>query len=266
MEFKTFERPGVEVNSLTSNNFLYPLLVPEPVAFYPLNKQFGTADVKRRLQITGISSNVSLTTGPFNTTDGAYEFWGNKNSYIQFPNKHGMLDVQTSISLMCWVRPEGQDGPLFQYDKKIRNWGVHIWIDRDRKFFSRIVEASYIMRKALESSRQLDVGKWVHVAATYNHTTGNNSIYVNGILNETRNISTGFRIAAEGKVRMGAIKKGKKHGFLRAAVSHMEVYNVSLNANQIRAVMNKGNSTINLIAFRLERRNSITKQLSVSTF
>lgn len=265
MEFKTFERPGVEVNSLTSNNFLCPLLVPEPVAFYPLNKQFGTADVKRRSQITGISSNVSLTTGPFNTTDGAYEFWGNKNSYIQFPNKHGLLDVQTSISLMCWVRPGGQDGPLFQYEKVPWRWGVHIWIEKG-KFRSRIYDADYTDKKiAIQSDQSLELGKWVHVAATYNHTTGNNSIYVNGILSATRNIGTGFRIAAVGKVRMGAVLVDNTR-FLKAAVSHMEVYNVSLNANQIRAVMNKGNSTINLIAFRLERRNSITKQLSVSSF
>ena len=266
VEFKTFERPGVEVNSLTSNNFLDPLLVPEPVAFYPLNKQFGTADVKRRSSITGISSNVSLTTGPFNTTDGAYEFWGNENSYIEFPDGDNLLEVHNSISLMCWVRPEGKGGPLFQYDMYRLKWGVHIWINNNEKFFNRIVEANYNMKKAIVTKRSLERGKWVHVAATYNHITGNNSIYVNGILNATQNIGTGFRIAAEGKVRMGSVRVDNQKRFLRAAVSHMEVYNFSLNVNQIRAVMNKGNSTINLIAFRLERRNSITKQLSVSTF
>ena len=232
------------MNSLTSNNFVSPLLVPEPVAFYPLNKQFGTDDVKRRSQITGISHNVSLTIGPFNTTDGAYEFWGNENSYIEFPNGNDMLDVQNSISLMCWVRPGGKDGPLFQYDKKRLKWGVHIWINNGGRFFNRIMKADYGTTKAIKSKQPLELGKWVHVAATYDHTTGNNSIYVNGILNETRNISTGFRIAAEGKVRMGSVRVDKQKRFLRAAVSHMEVYNVSLNANQIRAVMNKGNSTI----------------------
>ena len=266
VEFKTFVRAGVEVNSLTSNNFLYPLLVPEPVAFYPLNKQFGTADVKRRSQITGISSNVSLTTGPFNTTDGAYEFWGNENSYIEFPNGDKLLEVNNSISLMCWVRPEGQDGPLFQYraTDELR-WGVHIWIANNGTFFNRIVNANNNWESKIQSKRPLKLGKWVHVAASYNHTAGKNSIYVNGILNATHNIGTSFRIAADGKVRIGAVHIDKKR-FLRAAVSHMEVYNFSLNVNQIRAVMNKGNSTINLIAFRLERRNSITKQLSVSTF
>lgn len=240
--FKTFVRPGVEVNSLTSNNFLYPLLVPEPVAFYPLNKQFETADVKRRSQITGISKNVSLTTGPFNTTDGAYEFWGNSKSYIQFPNGDKLLDVHNSISLMCWVRHEDQDGPLFQYAKFKLKWGVHIWINNNGRFFNRIVDAGYNRKTGIQSSRRLEVGKWVHVAATYNHITGLNSIYVNGILDATRNISTGFRIAAEGNVRMGAVNIDKKR-FLRAAVTHMEVYNVSLNASQIQAVMRKGNST-----------------------
>ena len=127
------------------------------------------------------------------------------------------------------------------------------------------MKADYGKTTAIKSKQNLEIGKWVHVAATYDHTTGNNSIYVNGILNATQNIGTGFRIAAEGKVRMGAVLVQRTR-FLKAAVSHMEVYNVSLNANQIRAVMNKGNSTINLIAFRLESRNSITKQLSVSTF
>jgi len=236
------------------------------VAFYPLNKQFGTADVMRRSQITGRSNNVSLTTGPFNTTDGAYEFWGEENSYIEFPNGDNLLEVHNSISLMCWVRPEGKDGPLFQYDKYPLKWGVQIWINNNGKFFNRIVEANYKKKTAIVSKRPLGRGKWVHVAATYNHITGNNFIYVNGILNETRNIGTGFGIAAEGQVRMGAVRVDKQKRFLRAAVSHIEVYNFSLNVNQIRAVMNKGNSTINLIAFRLERRNSITKQLSVSTF
>ena len=250
VEFKTFVRPGVEVNSLTSNNFLYALLVPEPVAFYPLNKQFGTADVKRRSQMTGISSNVSLTTGPFNTTDGAYEFWGNENSYIEFPNGDKLLEVKNSISLMCWVRPEGQDGPLFQYDKINSQWGVHIWIESNGAFFNRIMDigdgTTYNPKDYIRSNRPLEIGKWVHVAATYNHTTGKNSIYVNGILNATHNIGTGFRIATEGKVRMGVVRADTQlQRFLRAAVSHMEVYNFSLNVNQIRAVMNKGNSTIN---------------------
>ena len=231
--------------------------MPEPVAFYPLNKQFGTADVLRRSQITGLSNNVSFTTGPFNTTDGAYEFWGSESSYIEFPNGDKLLEVHNSISLMCWVRPEDQDGPLFQYARYKLRWGVHIWIDNG-KFSNRIVEANYEIKKIkkIVSKRPLDRGKWVHVAATYNHITGNNSIYVNGILNATHNIGTGFRIATEGPARMGAVYVDKTR-FLRAAVSHMEVYNFSLNVNQIRAVMNKGNSTINLIAFKLERRNSI---------
>ena len=195
-----------------------------------------------------------------------HEFWGNKNSYIEFPNGGKLLEVSNSISLMCWVRPEGQDGPLFQYraTDELR-WGVSIWIANNGKFFNRIVDVNNNCKTKIESKWPLELGKWVHVAATYNHTTGNNSIYVNGILNATHNIGTGFKIAAEGNVRIGAVHIDMMR-FLRAAVSHMEVYNFSLNVNQIRAVMNKGNSTINLIAFRLERRNSITKQLSISKF
>ncbi|CAH3155539.1 unnamed protein product [Pocillopora meandrina] len=43
-------------------------------------------------------------------------FAGNSLSYIEFPS-NGALDVQYSITMLCWVYYTGASGPLFNYNK-----------------------------------------------------------------------------------------------------------------------------------------------------
>lgn len=217
----------------------FSLAVPEPVAFYPLNETFTTNDVRMWPELKGRASNVVLTTGPHGTAQGAYEFSGNNNSYIEFPNGFGTLDVKKSITLMCWVRPGGQDGPLFNY-KKTGDFGVHIWIEGNGKLFHRITKfGSYAHLDPLRTDQPLEVGKWVHVAATYDSSTGVNSIYVDGVLKKSQNIEKGVRIATnDPAVRMG-VKIGDSRYF-KGAIAKMMVFDVALSAQQILAVRNQG--------------------------
>ena len=218
---------------------LFLLAVPEPVAFYPLNGNFTTNDVRRLPWLKGRASNVVLTTGPHGAAQGAYEFSGNSNSYIEFPNSNETLDVKKSITLVCWVKPGGQDGPLFNY-KRDGHFGVHIWIEGNGKFFHRITKfSSYAYLDYLQTDQPLEVGKWVHVAATYDNSSGVNSIYVDGVLNKTQNIEKGIRIATnDPAVRMG-VKIGDSRYF-KGAIAKMMVYDVALSAQQILAVKNQG--------------------------
>ena len=101
--------------------------MPEPVAFYPLNARYKAAEKEDR-QPKGIPGNVGITDGPYNKPGGAYMFYGTDSSYIDFPNNRG-LDTRFSITLMCWVQPGGQDGPLFTYTVyPYGPHGVQMWI------------------------------------------------------------------------------------------------------------------------------------------
>lgn len=211
--------------------------VPAPLAFYPLNINSTTNDLEQRPQYSASASNVDFTSGPANESNGAYQFRGTTDSFIQFPNTDGILDAKYSITLLCWVRPGGQDGPLFNY--KIQGaWGVHIWIAHGGKFFNRITKFDgHTFLPHLDTDQALLVGKWYHVAATYDSQTGENSIYVDGVLSKTQNIGTGYRISTnDPAIRMG-VKIGDERLF-NGAIAQMGIYNVSLNAHQIRAVMN----------------------------
>ena len=184
---------------------------------------------------------MDFTSGPANESNGAYQFKGTTDSFIQFSNTGGILDVKYSITLMCWVRPGGQDGPLFNYKRHGASvWGVHIWINQNGRFFARITKfGRHELLRHLSTDQPLEQGRWYHVAATYDSNTGVNSIYVDGVLNKTQNIGTGYRISTnDPAIRMG-VKVGDNRLF-NGAITQMEIYNVSLTGDQIRTVIKQG--------------------------
>ena len=185
---------------------------------------------------------MELTTGPHGETNGSYQFSGNPNSFIEFPNDGG-LDTLHSITLMCWVQPGGRDGPLFNY-KNSGAWGVHIWIVNG-KFFNRITKyPNHAFFDAILTDQALPVGQWAHVAATYDHITGVNSLYVNGHLSKTKYIGKTDRISTnDGQVRMG-VKIGDSRYF-NGKIAQMKVFDIALDEADIKAAMNEGNAQFN---------------------
>ena len=223
------------------------LAVPEPVAFYPLNARYRAAEKENR-QPYGILGDVAITNGPYNEPGGAYMFYGTVSSYIEFPNKE-RLDTQFSITLMCWVEPGGQDGPLFSYG--VSNWGVHMGIV-EGKLFIRIVErSSFKQLTSIRTPEVLPVGKWVHVAASYDHGSGSNSLYINGHLRASHNIGRGYQIATNApKVRMGSASCRDEENF-KGKIAEMKVYNVALNESQIQTSIGQGSCNFPVIVVSL---------------
>ena len=208
--------------------------MPEPVAFYPLNARYKAAEKENR-QPQGILGGVGITNGPYNEPGGAYMFYGNINSYIQFPNNGG-LDTRFSITLMCWIQPGGLDGPVFSYG--ISGYTLSIWIAESGKFFNRIVKLRSSERPTI-TTKVLPVGKWVHVAASYDHNSGKNSLYINGHLRASQNIGTGYEIATTPqRVLIGL----KTNAYFKGKIAEMKVYDVALNEAQIQTSIRQGNS------------------------
>ena len=227
------------------------LAVPEPVAFYPLNARYRAAEKENR-QPYGILGDVAITNGHFNEPGGAYKFYGTDSSYIEFPNKGG-LDTQFSITLMCWVEPGGQDGPLFSYG--VRNWGIQMWIAEGKLSF-QIVERSYFQRPFITTPEVLPVGKWIHVAASYDHSSGSNSLYINGHLRVSHNTGRGYGIATNTqRVLMGS-RKGL-YGNFKGKIAEMKVYDVAVNEAQIQSSIRPGSCTFPVIVVSLPADDSV---------
>jgi len=196
-----------------------------------LNASYKAAEKENR-QPNGILGDVAITNGPYNEPGGAYMFYGAVSSYIEFPNNGG-LDTRSSITLMCWVQPGGQDGPLISYGKV--GHGVQIWIAQGR--FS--LTLSDLLVSGLSSVEILPTEVWVHVAATYNYPTRNGSLFINGHLNVSSHIHIPYAIATKSdKVRMGV--RGDDNRYFKGNIAEMKVYDFALNEAQIQTSIIKG--------------------------
>ena len=214
--------------------------MPEPVAFYPLNAHYKAAEKENR-QPKGILRNVGITVGPYNKPGGAYMFYGTHDSYIEFPNNGG-LDTRSSITLMCWVQPgvRGATAPLFMYTYPYGPYGVALFIVDDKLWILIIKHKPF--QSYVTAAEVLPVGDWVHVAGSYDHYTGINSLYINGHLKASQNIGTGYSIETTSqRVRRGA--EDQLNLSFKGKIAEMKVYDVALNEAQIQTSIRQGSCT-----------------------
>ena len=221
------------------------LAVPEPVAFYPLNACYKAAEKENR-QSEGILGDVSITNGPYNEPGGAYMFYGTDSSYIEFEIKQD-LATQFAFTLMCWVQPGGLDGPLFSYLVPFElTQGIEIFKGR---LLNEIVvfRGSVTFGSITRTPKALPVGKWVHVAASFDHITGNNSLYINGHFSISHSFGKGYKIPTiSQKVSMGTMRVDSSNRWnknFKGKIAEMKVYDVALNEKQIQTSIRQGSCT-----------------------
>ena len=164
-------------------------------------------------------------------------FYGTDSSLIKFRNDGG-LDTQLSITLMCWVQHGGQNGPLFRYG--VSNTGVGMLIERG-KLVNHMVKRPFQSLGSLKTPEVLPAGKWVHVAASYDHNAGINSLYINGHFSISRNIGKGYKIETTNqRVFMGIRSHRNSRWHCKGKIAEMKVYDVALNEEQIQTSIKQG--------------------------
>ena len=90
----------------------------------------------------------------------------------------------------------------------------------------------------LTTDLSLEPKQWRYVGSSYDHETGNTSLWLNGTRIGERDIGADITLATERIVRMGAAKHGGQ-GF-KGRITAMQVYNVALTAEQINEVKYAG--------------------------
>ncbi|XP_078379553.1 uncharacterized protein LOC144662584 [Oculina patagonica] len=231
--------------NLTNNVYVFQVeeksvTVPDPIAFYPLNSMYATREIKDR-QLHGTPVGVNLTAGPDGKAGGSYQFAGQANSYIEFPNNGG-LDVQFSITMLCWVYPENTNGPIFNY--KITGglasnlWGIHLWI-HSGKLYGAFSRRDYtLIQPTLIADQPLALNQWHYVGLSYDYNTGIANLWLYGQQVWQKDIGARQTLATQDNVRMGAIEDDSR--YFKGRITAMQIYDVALTAEQINAVENAG--------------------------
>ncbi|XP_020626858.1 uncharacterized protein LOC110064194 [Orbicella faveolata] len=209
--------------------------VSDPIAFYPLNTKYTTREIKNR-QAQGNPVGVSMAPGPDGKAGGSYQFTGQSNSYIEFPNNGG-LDAQHSITMLCWVYPENTDGPIFNYKITGGPWAVHFWM-HSGKLYGVISQRNYLMIPGLRTFHVLALNQWHYVGFTYSHITGMANLWLDDQRVVHRNIGAGLSLSTQDNVRMGALENDGR--YFKGRITAMQIYDVALTEEQINAVENAG--------------------------
>ena len=205
--------------------------VPDPVAFFPLNAAYGTKEIDNRTE-KGIPRGVILAPGPKGRANYSYKFSGSSNSYIKFPNRvGGPLDVRYSMTMLCWVYYDGKHGQLFSYGNSSTS-AVQFKVVRNGKLHVHFRKRDYSGTQSLEHTKL--TGGWKFVGASYDRSSGEAKLWVNGAVVQTLNIGAGLELATQDSIRMG-VKTGDGRYF-KGRIAQMRIYNRALTQEQIQAI------------------------------
>ena len=139
--------------------------------------------------------------------------------------------MRYSMTMLCWVYYDGKDGPLFNYENG-STWGVHLWVAQRGKLFVRFCKRDYSFTERLEHTNL--AGGWTFVGASYNRSSGEAKLWVNGAVVQPLNIGVGLELATQDNITMG-VKTGDDRYF-KGRIAQMRIYNRALTQEQIQAI------------------------------
>ena len=221
-----------------NNTKFSPVPVPDPLALFPLNISYGTKEINNRT-LKGNAEGITLAQGPDGKAKGSYEFKGNKNSFIEFPNSDKSLHVRYSMTMLCWLNYSGQGGPIFKYEtsenrikKTHLSERVSLGVYKGKLFAHFTTHSPSGKATSMNTSV---AGGWKFVGASYNHTSGEVKLWVDGVMVYEEMIAVGLTLNTQTSVRMG----GSHQRSFKGRIAQMQVYNLVLTQEQIREIQEK---------------------------
>ena len=215
-----------------------------------MNDKYKTREIKDP-QSEGTLGNVYLAPGRKGRAKGSYRFIGQGDSYIELPNNGG-LDVEHSITILCWMYPENIHGLIFKYNTSDPS-GIHTRMESG-KLLAEFINRNRQCTKLI-SDQPLPLNQWHHVGSSYDQKTGMASLWLNGQLIVQQNIwlnkeevmkeniGHGMHLATQDNVRLGAT--GDRGPYFVGRITTMEIYNVALSRKQIETIGKGSQSNFN---------------------
>ena len=164
-----------------------PVADADTIGFWRLGESSGTTAVDAAGSNDGTYNNVTLGSAGAVSGDTSADFNGS-NSYVNLGN----LEVAGSgITMAAWINADtfgGGDGRIFAKSDGTAN-ADHTWmlsiIDVGADVYLRLrISAGSHTEVLISSDYALNTGQWYHVAATYDQTSGEMAIYLDGALVE----------------------------------------------------------------------------------
>lgn len=228
-----------------------PVSTDSLIAYWPLDSCLQATDVTGNGH-NGTPFSTSFTTDRFGNNKGAYYFDG-ATSYISVDDKTDIRLLNTNYTLSAWVK-------LDNYES---TWGSSIIAKRNGNYNGYGWSITGLQTTAGRVSlgpgggsfnaygtKIVTTGSWHMVSTTYNYTTQQLSIYVDGILDNVTS-ATPAMSATTNKLFIGRDEISQPTGyFLKGALDDIRIYRRSLSAAEISSLYNQTSAPISgLIAY-----------------
>ncbi|MFC1675967.1 LamG-like jellyroll fold domain-containing protein [Planctomycetota bacterium] len=150
----------------------------------------------------------------------------------------GLNFAPNSFTISTWINPRTVTGnwrAIAEYDRYDVSSGTNwfgIWISNTDKFHFRVGLDTQ------DSIQTLTADKWYLVTATYEASTGEMKLYIDGQYDSTGAHSSGFGSGTDAKLTIGT-RGSEDAEYFDGMIDDMRIYGYALNAEQILSLYNE---------------------------
>lgn len=157
---------------------------------------------------------------------------------------NGNVSTTSAITFEAWVKSDNVQSSVIASKRCTgNNSSYSLQLDNNNVLFNFYNQTGNLW--PLYSTTSITHGIWFHVAATYNSTTGEQKLYINGVLSGQQNVgaNTNTIMATSHPIGIGAMYGGSGNNcavprnFFKGSVDEVRVWNTAKTQSEIQSSM-----------------------------
>jgi hypothetical protein len=163
---------------------------------------------------------------------GALDLDGNGDYVKTSPTTTGLDVAPGSFSVSAWIRPRQTTGvwrAILEYDRTGSNW-FGMWLNSSGGVHLRVGQS------VANSTTSVPANEWTLATATYDSTSRQMTVYVDGNPDGTAAQVNGYTAAAAAKLTIG-VRGIEENEFFDGLLDDVRVYDQALTADQVGSLL-----------------------------
>jgi len=174
-------------------------------------------------------NNGTLINGPtFNSGNGGSIVFDGVNGYVKPPNSTTLQ--LTNFTLSAWIKINILNANQFIIDTSTNSnfgFGYSYRITS----LNKIRFWAYDANGLLDSNSSITNNIWYNIVSTYNNTSNLQTIYINGVLDNSNTYSLPFTVSNVSNLQIGGSQV--LGGYLNGNIAQTSIYNRALSATEV---------------------------------
>lgn len=177
---------------------------------------------------------------------GAYTFDGT-STYITVPDQDE-ISLNKAFTITAWVNDSG-DGDYQVITAKNTEYLFRKDNSAEGSYISCFAYLSAAWEPRVSTTAPISTNEWHHLTCTWDNSTGNLSIYVDGQLNATTTGRTGSVGATTSALEIGRWNSGN---YWNGTLDEIQIFNESLSATQVQLIYENRTDKISYLETALD--------------